>query len=160
MIEGLSSAQIGMQIRTALFGREVSKIKDEEDEYKIQLRNIEMQRKSLADLLNMRIVYRDFATGQVKQVPISSVAKVDYTSTYGSVKRKNLKRVISLRSNVLTGYTPTAVNAQLAGIIRDFTKKPSNVTISQTGEGAQQAETGAFLGKALIIALMLILIIL
>jgi multidrug efflux pump len=160
MIEGLSTGQIGMQLRTALFGREVSKIKDEEDEYKIQLRNVQMQRRSLADLLNMRIVYRDFATGQVKQVPISSVAKVDYTSTYGSIKRKNLKRVISLRSNVLTGYTPTAVNAQLAGIIRDFRQKPSSVTISQTGEGAQQAETGAFLGKALVIALMLILIIL
>jgi multidrug efflux pump subunit AcrB len=52
------------------------------------------------------------------------------------------------------------VNAQLAGIIRDFRAKPSSVTISQTGEGAQQAETGAFLGKALVIALMLILIIL
>jgi multidrug efflux pump len=34
------------------------------------------------------------------------------------------------------------------------------VTIRQTGEGEQQAETGAFLGKAMIIALMFILIIL
>ncbi len=39
MIEGVNSAQIGQQIRTALFGREVSKIKDNKDEYKIQLRN-------------------------------------------------------------------------------------------------------------------------
>ena len=56
LIEGVSSAQIGMAIRTALFGREVSKIKEGEDEYKIQLRNNELQRKSLADLLNMNIV--------------------------------------------------------------------------------------------------------
>jgi len=160
MIEGLSTAQIGMQLRTALFGREISKIKDEEDEYKIQLRNIEIQRNSLSDLLNMRIVYRDFATGQVKQVPISSVAKIDYTSTYGSIKRKNLKRVISIRSNVLSNTTPNEVNAQLAVVIRDFKLKPAGVTITQTGEGAQQAETGAFLGKALVIALMLILVIL
>ena len=44
-IEGVSTAQVGQQLRTALFGREVSKIKDGEDEYKIQLRNDEVQRK-------------------------------------------------------------------------------------------------------------------
>lgn len=161
MIEGISTGQIGMQIRTALFGREISKIKDEEEEYKIQLRNLEMQRKSLADLLNMRVVFRDMATGAVKQIPISAVAKVDYTSTFGSVKRKDLKRVITLRSNVLTGYTPTEVNERIKDYIDEFSvMKPTDVTITQTGEGEQQAETGAFLSQALIIALMLILFIL
>jgi multidrug efflux pump subunit AcrB len=38
MMEGLSTGQIGMEIRTAVFGKEVSKLKDGEDEYKIQLR--------------------------------------------------------------------------------------------------------------------------
>ncbi len=160
MIEGISTGQIGMQIRTALFGREVSKIKDEEDEYKIQLRNLEMQRKSLADLLNMRVVFRDMATGAVKQIPISSLATIDYTSTYGSIKRKDLKRVITLTSNVASTTTPTAANAVLSSLINDFKQKPADVTISQTGEGEQQAETGAFLGRALVIALMLILFIL
>lgn len=161
LIEGISSAQIGGQIRTALFGREVSKVKEGEDEYKIQLRNQELQRQSLTDLLNMKITFRDMAAGGVvRQVPISALTKVDYTSTYGSIKRKNVKRVITLFSNVLTGYTPTDVNAKLASAIADFNNKSSDVTISQTGEGAQQAETGAFLLKALVIALMLILFVL
>jgi multidrug efflux pump subunit AcrB len=55
MIEGVSTAQIGQQIRTALFGRELSKIKDNKEEYKIQLRNTEIQRRNLTDLLNMKI---------------------------------------------------------------------------------------------------------
>ncbi|MEJ7677359.1 MAG: efflux RND transporter permease subunit [Segetibacter sp.] len=159
MIEGVSTAQIGMALRTALFGREVSKIKEGEDEYKIQLRNRELQRKSLPDLLNMRIMFREM-TGGIKQIPISSLVKVDYTSTYGSIKRKNVKRVITLYSNVLSGYTPTDVNATIKGAIDNFNKASDDVTISQTGEGAQQAETGAFLFKALIIALMLILFVL
>jgi multidrug efflux pump subunit AcrB len=157
LIEGVSTAQIGQEIRTAVFGREVSKIKDGDDEYKIQLRNLEGQRKNLADLMNMNITFRDMASGLVKHVPISSLVKVDYTSTLGSVKRKNQKRVITLRSNVLTGFTPTAVNQVLATHIADFNKKPDDVTIKQTGEGEQQAETGAFLFKALVIALMIIL---
>lgn len=160
MIEGVSTSQIGMQIRTALFGREVSKIKDGEDEYKIQLRNNEMQRNSLSDLLNMSVVFRDISSGQVKKVPISALTKVDYTSTFGSIKRKNVKRVITLYSNVLSGYTPTAINAELKTAISNFTQGSDGVTITQTGEGAQQAETGAFLFKALIIALGLILFIL
>ncbi len=161
MIEGISTAQIGQEIRTALFGRELSKIKDNKDEYKIQLRNQEFQRKSLVDLLNMKIVFRDIAAGgAVKQIPISNLVKLDYTSTFGSIKRKSLKRVITLYSNVLTGYTPTAVNAQLKDAIDNFTQKADGVTITQTGEGKQQQETAAFLGKALVIALMLILFIL
>ena len=161
LIAGVSSAQIGLQLRTALFGKEASKIKDGEDEYKIQIRNEQIQRNSLSDLLNMEIVFRDFASGgQIKRVPISSVVSVDLTSTLGSVKRKNQKRVITLRSNVLSGFTPTAVNAEMALHLANFKNKPDGVTLKQTGEGEQQAETGAFLGKALIIALALILFIL
>jgi len=159
MIEGVSTAQIGMALRTALFGREVTKIKEGEDEYKVQLRNLELQRKSLGDLLNMRIVFREM-TGGIKQIPISSLVKVDYTSTYGSIKHKNEKRTITLYSNVLSGYTPTDVNAKLKDAIDDFKKVSDDVTITQTGEGAQQAETGAFLSKALLFALMLILFVL
>ena len=162
MIEGVSTGQVGMQIRTALFGREVSKIKDGEDEYKIQLRNEELQRKNLADILNMNITFRDMASGQIKNVPISSLVDVDYTTTLGSVKRKNNKRTIILRSNVLTsqGYTPTSVNQEIKAYLDRFTGVQPGVTIRQTGEGEQQAETGAFLGNALIVALMLILFIL
>lgn len=161
LIQGVSTGQIGQQIRTALFGLEASKIKEGEDEYKIQIRNNELQRKSLDEILNMNVVFRDMASGgAVKSVPISSLVDVDYTSTLGSVKRKDQKRVITLRSNVLSGFTPTAVNQVLAGYINSFGSKPSDVTIRQTGEGEQQAETAAFLGKALVIALMLILIIL
>ena len=161
LIAGVSSAQIGVQIRSALFGKEASKIKEGEEEYKIQIRNLQSQRKSLSDLLNMEIVFRDMAAnGVVKRVPISSLVKVDLTSTLGSVKRKNLKRVITLRSNVLSGFTPTEVNEQLAKHIEAFNNKSEEATIRQTGEGEQQAETGAFLSKALVIALLLILFIL
>jgi multidrug efflux pump len=61
---------------------------------------------------------------------------------------------------VLTGYTPTAVNAQLKQAIDNFQGKADDVTIAQTGEGKQQQETGTFLFQALLYALMLILFIL
>jgi multidrug efflux pump len=162
MTQGISTAQIGTELRTALFGKEVSKLKLDEDEYKIQLRNNELQRKSLTDLLNMRITYRDFASGQIKQVPISSVVNFELTSSYGSIKRKNLKRVITIYGNVLTsqGFTPAGVNADILRSINEFKEKPVDVTIAQTGEGEQMAETMDFLQTALFIAIGLILLIL
>ena len=160
LIEGVSSSQIGQEIRTALFGREVSKIKEGKDEYKIQLRNQELQRKNLPDLLNMKVYFRDLATGQSKSVPISALVKIDLTNTLGSVKRKNQKRVITVRSNVLSDANTVEVNQVIKTHIDNFKGKADGVTIKQTGEGEQQAETGAFLTKALVIALLLILLIL
>ena len=160
LIEGVSTAQIGQQIRTALFGLEVSKIKEGKDEYKIQLRTNSVQRKNLTDLLNMKISFRDMAAGgAVKNIPISALVDIEPTSTLGSVKRKDQKRLITLRSNVLTneGYDATGVNQVLEKYIANYKKLPEGVTVKQTGEGEQQAETGAFLLKALLIALMLIL---
>jgi multidrug efflux pump subunit AcrB len=138
LIQGVSFAQVGMAIRTALFGREVSKIKEGKEEYKIQLRNNDVQRKSLSEILNMRITFRDFASGgAVKNIPISALVTIEPTSTFGSVKRKNQKRLITLRSNVLTtqGYNATAVNKVIEGHLGSFLGKGEGVTIKQTGEG-------------------------
>ncbi len=78
LIEGVSSAQIGTQIRTALFGKEACKVKEGEDDHKIQLRQEFSQRRNPADLLNMNVTFQDMAAGgAVKSIPISSLVKID-----------------------------------------------------------------------------------
>ncbi|TAF54318.1 MAG: efflux RND transporter permease subunit [Sphingobacteriia bacterium] len=161
--EGLSTAQIGMELRTAVFGKEVSKLKDGEDDYKIQLRYSDLARNNITDLMNMRITFRDFTSGAIKQIPLNSVATIDYTNTTGGVKRKNLKRTIQLQSNVTDPSLTPVINAQLKTQIDDFKRKspiPAGVTIKQTGESEQQAETLSFLGTAMLSALLLIFLIL
>ncbi len=162
-IEGVSSAQVGTAIRTALFGSEVSKLKDGEEEYKIQLRYDEKVRNDMQSLVNMRLTFRDFNTGRIKQVPISAVTKFDFTSTSGGIKRKNLKRTIQLQSSV-TDLTATArINQDLAQRISNFQSTyqlPEGVTIKQSGESEQQQETNTFLLTAFILALGLIFLIL
>jgi len=136
LAEGLSTAQIGMELRTAVFGKEVSKLKDGEDDYKIQLRYQDLKRNSISDLMNMRIVFRDFNSGQIKQIPVNSVAKVDYTNTTGGVKRKNLKRTIQIQSDVTDPSLTPVINAELKKKIDDFKAKtqiPADVSIKQTG---------------------------
>lgn len=161
--EGLSTGQVGMAIRTAVFGKEVSKLKDDDDDYKIQLRLNEAVRNNVSDLMNLRITFRDFGTMQIKQVPLNAVATVDYTNTTGAVLRKNTKRTIQLQSNVLDQRMTPVINEQLAVKIEGFRnsyKMPPDVTIRQSGESEQQDETSAFLLESLIIALLMIFLIL
>jgi multidrug efflux pump len=163
MMEGVTTAQLGMEIRAAIFGREVSKIKEGEEEYKIQVRYTDLLRNNVNDLMNMRIIFMDMNTMQVKSLPLSSVAKIDYTSTTGGVKRKNVKRTIQLQSNVLNPTMVGPINAELKSKIDEFKSKvkiPPDVTIRQSGQSAQEAETNAFLGTAFLIAVGLIFLIL
>jgi multidrug efflux pump len=154
--EGLSTSQIGNELRTALFGREASKLKEGEDEYKIQIRYTDLLRNNITDLQNMKITYRDFNTGQVRQVPISSLVKFDYNNTLGGVKRKNLKRVITIYSDIIEGFDPNKVNLDVSKAIDEFKGKPANITIRQTGQQEDQQESLSFLFSALIMALGMI----
>lgn len=163
MMEGVTTGQLGMEIRAAVFGREVSKIKDGEDEYKIQVRYKDLLRNNITDIMNMRITFFDMNSMTVKSLPLSSVARVEYTSTTGGVKRKNVKRTIQLQSNVLDPTMVGPINKELAGLINDFKTKvkiPADVTIRQSGQSEQEAETNAFLGTAFLIAVGLIFLIL
>lgn len=158
--EGISSGQIGMDLRTAIFGKEVSKFRDENEDYEINLRANESQRNNLDALRNMKITYRDMGMGGIiRQVPLSSFASIDYVNTYGGIKRKQDKRIIILSSNVLGEYNPNEVVANIQREIDQF-KAPAGVEVNMAGEQEEQQETMLFLGTALMISLGLILIIL
>jgi multidrug efflux pump subunit AcrB len=154
---GLSTATIANELRTALFGLEVSKFKEGEDDYPIQLRLADKFRYDINALLNKKISFRD-KFGNKKEIPISSVASLEYSSTYGSVKRKDLERVITLFSNVNDGYNATEINNQIKRLLQDF-EVPEGINISFTGEQEEQAKSAEFLTRALLISVSLIFLI-
>jgi multidrug efflux pump len=157
--EGISAAVVGDAIRTGQLGKEISKYREGEDQYSIMLRFEENQRKDLEQLLNLTITYRDMNSGLLRQIPLSVVAHVEYVNSYGEINRLNLKRVITLSSNVLAGYNANVINAQLRKVIPQFTK-PSSIDIRQTGEQEDQQESMVFLSKAMVLCLFLIMFIL
>lgn len=154
---GLSTSTIANELRTALFGLEVSKFKEGEDDYPIQLRLSEEYRYDIGALLNKKISFRD-KFGNQKEIPISSVASLEYSSTYGSVKRKDLERVITLFSNVNDGFNATEINNDIKRLVQDF-DIPEGVNVSFTGEQEEQAKSAEFLTRALLISISLIFLI-
>ena len=155
---GLSTNSIAMEIRTALFGKEISKYKEGEDDYEVQLRLMEKYRNDPDALLNKSIIFRDQSSGQIKNVPISAVATTELSSTYGSVRRKDLNRVVTISSNVEAGYNATAINNEIKELLADY-EMPEGYEYKFGGEQEKQAEEMAFLSTALGIAVSLIFLI-
>jgi len=155
---GLSTYSVASELRTALFGKEVSKFKQGEDDYEIQLRLDDRYRYDIEALMNKSITFRDQTNGEIYQVPIASVAKAKLSSTFGSIKRKELKRVVTISSNVLSGYNPTKVNDDIKTLLVDY-PLPTGYEIKFSGEQEKQAEEMAFLSRALMLAVFLIFLI-
>ena len=159
---GLSTGQIAMELRTSIFGKEVSKYKQGEDEYPMVIRLHDQYRYDADALMNKNIIYRDMLTGQMRNIPISAVATSINKSTIGSVKRKDLDRVITLFSNVLIdeGYNATDVNNELKDLIASAELDlPDGYEVKFTGQQEKQAEEMEFLGGALMMAVFLIFLI-
>lgn len=161
--EGISTGQIGMELRSAVFGTEASKFRDDNDEYPIMVRYLESQRTDLNALNNLKFTYRDMNMGgRIRNVPLSSFADIYYGKSYGGVKRKAQKRIITLESNVLAGYNPNEVAANVESQVMKWklTHRVPGVEIKMGGQAEEQAETAGFLGWALMMSIGLIVVIL
>ena len=155
---GLSTAQVGSAIRTALFGKEVSTYKDGEDDYPINIRFKDEYRNNPDALLNQKITFRDPATGRIKQVPISAVASFEKRNTFSAVKRIDLDRVITISSNVLEGANANEIVVTLKDKLAEY-ELPTGMSLEFTGQQEEQAKEMSFLTSALLIALFMIILI-
>ncbi len=155
---GLSTYSVANEVRTSLFGKEISKFKQGEDDYKVQLRLDDKYRYNVDALMNKSVTFRDQTNGKISQVPISSIARAELSSTYGSIKRKDMKRQITIASNVLGGYNATIINDQIRKVLADF-PMPVGYSYKFGGEQENQAKEMAFLSNALILAVFIIFLI-
>ncbi len=155
----LSTGQIGSSLRNAVFGMEVSTYKEGEDDYPIMIRLADEYRYNQDNLLNQKITFRDQTNGRIQQVPISAVAQPVKSTTFSAVKRKDMKRMITISSNVLETYNANEVVAEIKQSLKDY-ELPENMDLKFTGQQEEQAKEMAFLSNALLIAVFLIFLIL
>lgn len=154
---GLSTSQIGTALREAIYGYDASTFKSERDDYDIYVRFNKDSRYDIDALMQQELLFRD-NQGRLSKIPMSSVVTIKDLATFSSIKRKNLKRVITLYSNVLDGYNGN-------DIVQKITKKldtynfPTGISYKFTGEQEEMAKNMNFLSRALLIALAMILLI-
>jgi multidrug efflux pump len=145
--EGISSGQITQMHLVLLYLalKRVITVILKRTIIKIKVRALESQRSNIDELRNLKITYRDMATGgAIRQVPISAFTDVRYTNTYSNIKHKQQRRVLTLGSSVIKPYNPNDVNAAILPAIKKF-KKSDDVIIRQGGGQEDQMEAVIFL---------------
>ena len=157
---GVAVGQVAMQLRRSLFGEKAGIYKDGTDDYDINVRFNEDLKYDKSALFEQRIIFRDPANGQIKEVPISAVASARNTSGFSAIKHKNGKRVITLYSALLPGGNATEIVAQIQKEMESFEALQEGVSIDYTGQIEEQNKQQSFLMGAFFTGLGLILLIL
>ncbi|MAO10266.1 MAG: copper transporter [Flavobacteriaceae bacterium] len=155
---GVSTAEVGQTLRRSIYGEEVSTYKEGDDDYPINVRLDDQYRYDESALFNQPVTFRN-NSGQLIQVPISSLITKSNSSSFSSIKRKDLKRVITLYSNVLGGYNATEIVTELKSELENY-DMPQDINYAFTGEQEEQADNMSFLLLALFYAMGGILLIL
>lgn len=159
--EGVTTAQIGSEFRTAILGREATKFRDGEDEIPVVIRLKEEQRANINAVENLNITYRDPNSGMLRSVPMAALAEITYTNTFGGIRRKDLERMVTISSNITAEFQPKqtqVVNAVKAAVAQ-FPKE-DGVMVGFAGEDAEMLDAMNFLGRSLVISVFIILLIL
>ncbi|HRE95860.1 MAG TPA: efflux RND transporter permease subunit, partial [Flavobacteriales bacterium] len=155
----VSTAQVAMTIRTALFGKDVSTYKIGDEDYDINVRYKEDYRHDLQALLDQKITFRDMLSGKLVQVPIRTVILPPKNkSSYSAVKHKNTDRVVTIFSNVKEGENPTEIVNQLKEKLTSY-NVGNNVSWKFTGQQEDMEKEMKFLSGALMIAVFMVFLI-
>jgi multidrug efflux pump len=158
---GVSAGQVGNQLRRSIFGEKAGVYKKSGDDYDIYVRFKEDLKGDKSALFNQNITFRDQATGQLKEVPLSSVTTRKNTSSFSAIKHRDGKRVVTVYSALEAGYTDAgAVVSQIQTEMANFTSLPKNINVDYTGQIEEQNKQMQFLMGAFFSGLGLIMFIL
>jgi len=157
-----STAKVGMAIRKALLGEDISTYTKDEESYDIVVKFNKENRDDFNSLLDQRLIFRN-NKGQLMNIPIRSVIeKPSETSSYTAVIRKDQVPLVTILSNVNEGFNPTEIVDMVKMKMDEYVaedKLKEGLEFKFTGQQEEQAKEMAFLSGALLIAIFLILLI-
>ena len=157
-----STYKVGMAIRKSLLGQDVSTYTLDGETHDIVIRFNSTNRNDINSLLDQRMIFRD-NKGKLMNIPIRSVIeKPEETNSYSAVIRKDQIPQVSITSNLTEGFNANEIVKKLKKELLAYEKEGNlskDVNYRFAGQQDEQAKEMAFLSKALLIALFLVLLI-
>ncbi len=158
---GVSTGQVGQQLRASIFGNKAGVYKEGGEDYDIYVRFNKKDRYNKSAIFNQNITFRDMASGKVKEIPVSAVATQKNNSGFSAIKHKKLKRVVTIYSALAPGETDAgAVVGKIREEMKNFKNLPKGIKIDYTGQLEEQEKQMKFLVGAFFTGLALIFFIL
>ena len=149
---GLRARDIANTVRTAFNGKKVSVFRDGTEEYDIWVQLDQSFRSNQSDLSSLFIY-----TPSGEPVRLSEIARVDSGPSYGSIRHVDTVRTITISADAFR--MPGPVLVMKAKQVLNKLDLPQGVTYQFTGEDENRKESQIFIGRALIIAVLLILVV-
>ena len=158
---GVSTGQVGQLLRNSIFGSKAGIYKEDGEDYDIYVRFNKEDRYNINALFDQKIIFRDQATGKIKEIPVSVIAKQKNSSGFSAIKHKGTKRVVTVYSALAPGYTDAgAIVSNIQSEMKNFYELPNKIKIDYTGQIEEQNKQMAFLLGAFFTGLGLIFLIL
>ncbi len=150
---GLTLSDLARQVRQGFYGEEAQRIQRGRDDIRVMVRYPESQRRSLADVENMRIRLPGGT-----EIPFQTVAEVQYGRGYSTITRIDRRRAITVSADVdETKANANDINRDLVAkempkLIREF----SGLQYTFGGEQREMTESLGSLKVNFVIALLAI----
>ncbi|MDG2317775.1 MAG: efflux RND transporter permease subunit [Flavobacteriaceae bacterium] len=158
---GVAVGQVGMQLRRSLFGEKAGVFKEDGEDYDINVRFKEDLRYNKSALFNQNIIFRDQATGRIKEIPVSAVSTQKNTAAFSAIKHRDSKRVVTVYSGLEPGFTDAqAIVNEIQTQMQNYHDVPEDIRIDYTGQIEEQNKQMAFLMGAFFSGLGLIMLLL
>ena len=156
MRSGVNTQVIAATVQTGILGAEASKYRVGEDEHDIRVRLAPEARRSLDDIAELTVPDEDGVP-----IPIRTVAELRHGVGPAAVRRVDLNRVATISGDVVreSGRTEAGVREEVAGVL-DSMEWPPGYRWEFSGANAEEEQATAFLSRAFVIALLLILMVL
>jgi len=155
MLRRLDTATIAQAVRTAINGTKAGVLHAGEDEFDIVVRYERDFRSSIQDLLDLRVTGRDDV-----QIPLRDVATVATAGGLGSINHVDRQRTVRVTSDVAEGRSSSEVLPDVARLLQAELPMPPGYRIRYGGESEEQEKATAFLGRAFLIGILVMAMIL
>ena len=154
---GVQASVIADQLRAGFFGTTVDEIQVGRESYEIDVRLTELDRSTLQDLREFRIITPDGAS-----VPLGAVAEVEVDRGYARIHRIDRRRTVSVTGDVDVdiGNAQQIIDDTRENFIPVLQKKYPELQIGQEGQSAETAKTGASMITGFLIGLIFVFILL
>ncbi len=154
---GVQASTIADQLRAGFFGTTVDEIQVGPESYEIDLRLEELDRSSVQDLLEFRIV-----TGSGESVPLGAVAALEIDRGYSRIHRIDRRRTVTVTGDVDVSLANAQqiVGDTLENFVPELSRKYPQLEIGQQGQSAESGKTGASMMTGFLLGLIGVFILL
>jgi len=153
-LANLNSQFIGMTVQAAIHGRKAAEYREGDDEYDVIVKFPDEFREDLSHIEGMSLINLEG-----RSIPFSTVARLEEGASYGSIKRIDRKRTVSIEADAKDGVSSSDLLAAVQDSLSTL-EMPAGYALTFTGENEDVNITVKFMFKAFIVALFLIALVL